>query len=413
MFVFCDKIIARNQFKPHKKLFSQYTFSCFENIETVPEQEWHEAIKEHNVFLSYAYLKVAHQQGNDNFRFRYVIVYNRKKPIGVVYFQINDFSASLFGELVEKQINELQSKRTSLFQKYIEHNGQETIMRLVTCGNNFISGEHGFFIDVNSKKTKFKLLEGVIDCVARAEKLRGKISAILVKDFYEEGFGDKNCWYCTKFSHFNVEPNMLIHLPHDVYTLSEYLDHFSKKYRHRAKHILKLSSGLTKKRLTANEVGLYNKRIHELYSQVFSRAKFKLVHLSEHYFLDVYKAFPNDFYIDAWFKDEELVSFASGFCLPNEVEAHYIGFDYELNKEFELYQTILYSYIEQAIAVRKTRINLGRTASEIKTTVGAKAHDLMCYIKPQNTVSKLIMKPFMQFLQPSEWVPRNPFKEEN
>ena len=89
MFVFCDKIIARNQFKPHKKLFSQYTFSCFENIEAVPENEWTEAIKQHNVFLSYSYLKVVHQQGNDNFRFRYVIVYNRKKPIGVVYFQIN------------------------------------------------------------------------------------------------------------------------------------------------------------------------------------------------------------------------------------------------------------------------------------------------------------------------------------
>ena len=61
---------------------------------------------------------------------------------------------------------------------------------------------------------------------------------------------------------------------------------------------------------------------------------------------------------------------------------------------------------------KKSKINLGRTASEIKTTVGAKAHELLCYIKPQNAVSKLILKPFMQFLQPTEWIPRNPFKEE-
>jgi hypothetical protein len=413
MFSLCDKIISKNQFKPHRKLFSNFTFSCFENFVNIPQQEWDEAIQDKNIFLSYDYLKVLHHEENENFRFRYVIVYNRQKPIGVVYFQINDFSASLFGELVEKQINELQSKRTSLFQRYIEHNGHETIMRLVTCGNNFVSGEHGFYLDVNSKKTTFKIVEGVIDCVARAEKLRGKISAILVKDFYEEGFGDKNCWYCTKFSHFNVEPNMIIHLPKEVYTLSEYLDHFSKKYRHRAKHILKLSSGLTRKRLSIKEIENYQSQIHALYSQVFEHAKFKLVHLSENYFLEVSKAFPETFYVDAWFKDHELVSFASGFCLPNEVEAHYIGFNYALNKEHELYQTILYSYIEQAIAVQKPRINLGRTASEIKTTVGAKAHDLMCYIKPQNTVSKLIMKPFMQFLQPSEWIPRNPFKEEN
>jgi hypothetical protein len=62
--------------------------------------------------------------------------------------------------------------------------------------------------------------------------------------------------------------------------------------------------------------------------------------------------------------------------------------------------------------MHKTKVNLGRTASEIKTTVGAKPHELLCYIKPQNTVSKLILKPFMQFLQPTEWIPRNPFKEE-
>ncbi|MGV2480430.1 UNVERIFIED_CONTAM: hypothetical protein IGO34_26905, partial [Salmonella enterica subsp. enterica serovar Weltevreden] len=98
---------------------------------------------------------------------------------------------------------------------------------------------HGFFLDVNSRKTKFKLLEGVIDAVAREEKLRGKISAILVKDFYEEGFGDKDCWYCTKFIHFNVEPNMIIDLPQGIGSLTDYIQAFSKKYRNRAKGILK------------------------------------------------------------------------------------------------------------------------------------------------------------------------------
>jgi hypothetical protein len=285
-------------------------------------------------------------------------------------------------------------------------------MRLVTCGNNFISGEHGFYLQVNSKKTTFKLVEGVIDSVSRAEKLRGKISAILVKDFYEEGFGDKDCWYCNKFSHFNVEPNMIINLPTGLTSVTDYLNHFSKKYRNRAKHILTASAGLTKKRLSTDEVSFYKEEMHALYTQVYNHAKFKLAHLSANYFVDVMNSVVDSFYVDAWFLENKMVSFACGFCLQNEVEAHYIGFDYNQNKEFELYQTILYSYIEQAILLNKTKINLGRTASEIKTTVGAKPHELLCYIKPQNTVSKLILKPFMQFLQPIEWVPRNPFKEQ-
>jgi len=412
MFALCDKILSKNILKPNRKLFSNYTFTCYDEIKNVPEIEWSKAMKNKNVFLSHSYLSVLHKEKSEYFRFRYVIIYNRKTPIGVVYFQINDFPASLFGELIKKQITELKSKKTSVFQRYINHNEDETIMRLVTCGNNFISGEHGFYIDVNSKKTVFKLVEGVIDCVSRAEKLRGKISAILVKDFYEEGFGDKDCWYCTRFKHFNVEPNMIIDLPNGILNLTDYINCFSKKYRNRAKGILKASASLTKKRLSNDEVSFYKDTMYALYTKVFNQAKFKLVHLSPNYFEDVIKANTNSFYVDAWFLEDKMVSFACGFCLENEVEAHYIGFDYAHNKEFELYQTILYSFIEQAIVMHKTKINLGRTASEIKTTVGAKPHELLCYIKPQNTVSKLILKPFMQFLQPTEWIPRNPFKEE-
>ena len=412
MFALCDKILGKNILKPNRGLFSNYTFTCFEEISLVPEAEWTRAIKKANVFLSYAYLSVLHKEKSEHFRFRYVIIYNRKDPIGVVYFQINDFPASLFGTLIEKQITELKSKRASVFQRYIDHNEDETVMRLVTCGNNFISGEHGFFIDVNSKKTTFRLVEGVIDCVARAEKLRGKISAILVKDFYAEGFGNKDCWYCNKFIHFNVEPNMIVDLPDGLSSLKDYVALFSKKYRNRAKHILAASAPLIKKRLSVDEVATYKMKMHDLYTQVFNQAKFKLAHLSPNYFLDAMTSSPLSFYVDAWFLDEEMVSFACGFCLEKEVEAHYIGIDYQHNKQYELYQTVLYSYIEQAILVNKKRLNLGRTASEIKTNVGAKPHELLCYIKPQNTVSKLIMKPFMQFLQPTEWIPRNPFKEE-
>lgn len=278
MFAICDKIIQKNKLKPHRKLFGNYTFSCFVDMDLIPKDDWDLAIKDHNTFLSFSYLSIIHQQRTENFRFRYVIVYNHQKPIGVVYFQINDFSASLFGELIAHQISELQSKRASVFRKYIQHSEDETIMRLVTCGNNFISGEHGFYLDINSRKIKFKLLEGVIDAVAREEKLRGKISAILVKDFYEEGFGDKDCWYCHKFIHFNVEPNMIIDLPEGISSLTDYINCFSKKYRNRAKGILKSSALLHKKRLTTEEIITYNDTLYDLYMHVFRQAKFKLAH---------------------------------------------------------------------------------------------------------------------------------------
>ena len=95
-----------------------------------------------------------------------------------------------------------------------------------------------------------------------------------------------------------------------------------------------------------------------------------------------------------------------------QVEAHYIGLNYDYNLDYCLYQNILYDLIKVAIEQKAEKLNLGRTASEIKTTVGALPQDLLCYIKPQNTVSKLIQKPLMALLEPSAYTPRNPFKEE-
>ena len=95
MFLFCDNRIKRDAFKTNKKLFGNFNTSCFDSITSIPANDWNEAVKNNNAFLTLSYLNILHKQESDSFRFRYVIVYNRKKPIGVVYFQINDFSASI------------------------------------------------------------------------------------------------------------------------------------------------------------------------------------------------------------------------------------------------------------------------------------------------------------------------------
>jgi hypothetical protein len=234
---------------------------------------------------------------------------------------------------------------------------------------------------------------------------------VLIKDFYQPLkpavlFEDKN------YSDFLVEPNLIVTLPEEVRSMQEYLDLFSKKYRNRARSVFKKLEGITVKELNAAEIHSHEKKIFSLYDSIFEKAKFKLIKLPPTYFSQVKKLFSERFTVKGWFRGEELIAFASSFLLEDgTVEAHYIGFDYDLNQEYDLYQNILYAMIEEGIKHRSAQINLGRTASEIKTTVGARPHDLICYIKPQNTISRIIQKPFINFLKPAKWIPRNPFKE--
>jgi hypothetical protein len=395
---------------------SDLNFIVFQKAGDVIADDWNAVLDDRNLFLDLKYLGILEQINKKNFQSRYVVIYDKQEPYAIAYFQVIDFVAGVFGDFLDSQVQDLKSKRTRLFERYIDNRKEEVIMRLLTCGNNLVSGEHAFLFKKDLKREEqFKVIEELIEKIGGKEKLRGKISAVLVKDFNTPlEKKQARCPFASeKFIEFNVEPNMVIDMPESVKSLNDYVGLFSKKYRNRAKSILKKREEFQIRDLTVDEVRKYNSEIYRLYENVYENAKFKLVKLPGNYFTECKENFPDKFYVSGYFRKDKLIAFSSGFDVEgNCLEAHYIGFDYELNKELELYQNILYHFVEIAISKNKRVVNLGRTAGEIKSTVGAKVQELTCYVKPQNTVSKVILKPFISFLQPGEWIPRNPFKEE-
>ncbi len=398
---------------PYREINEQFSFSLYENAASIPASDWDAITHGKTVFLERDYLKIIEHAEHTKLMCRYVLVYHKKKPCGIIYYQVVDFKASVFGELMDQQVESLKSHRMNLFERYVDKNKHEVLMRLFTCGNNLISGEYGFLFDPKIKKAEAgELLLKITDLVSREEKLRGTISAILIKDFYKP-LEPTKLLDSEKYVSCLVEPNLMVTLPKEVNSMNGYLDLFSKKYRNRAKAIFKNGEVLERKILSLQEVIEQEERMYALYDAIFEKAKFKLIKLPKNYFSEVKKLFKDDFTVNGFFLNGKLLAFGTSIVLDGKsLEAHYIGFDYELNKEFDLYQNLLYCAINEGIKHKCHTVNLGRTASEIKTTVGAKPEDLICYIKPQNTISKLILKPFISFLQPAEWIPRNPFKEE-
>jgi hypothetical protein len=398
--------------KPQRKLVGNYTFTFYESMVEVDKSVWDEVVLTTNFFLRADYLQVIENLHKPQIAHRYAIVFQNKLPVFICCFQVIDFTADVFGGFVESQITDLTSKRLKLFDKYIDKYKDHVIMRLVTCGNNFVSGEHCFTYSPKIKRQEaFFVLDKISNIVSKEEKLRGTISATLIKDFYTNQLPKEKILEENKFIEFTVEPNMIIEIPENIGGLDNYIALYSKKYRNRAKSIFKAGGQITKQDLSAQEIKTLEKEIYKLYENVFS--KFKLVKLAENYFYEMKKTFTDIFFVTGYFLENKLVAFDSGYFLPDDtLEAHYIGVNYDINKDHELYQNILYHFIELAIIRKKKHLNLGRTASEIKSTVGAKAHELVCYIKPQNRVSKVVLNPFISFLQPTEWIPRNPFKED-
>ncbi|MGE0566746.1 MAG: hypothetical protein AB7O73_02265 [Bacteroidia bacterium] len=410
---FCKPLRNKSRFQPHRRISDKLTFTEFEKAGFVHLNDWNEVVKHNNPFLELEYLKLIESCGYIAFKSRYVIVYEAGKPIGVLYFQVCKFDASVFGKLLEEELENIKSKKIKLFEKYVQSkDDDEVLFLLLTLGNNIVSGEHGFLFDSKvDENLKYKIICSLIQTMSSEEGMRGKIAAVLLKDFEHENKFFKS----IKGLHaeeFMVEPNMVLEVPNGVHSIQDYITLFSKKYRNRAKQILNKRSEFSIRELNYSEVLSIDEQLFSLYSQLFNKAKFKLLKLPVNYFSELKRILTNRSIVKIIECDNQIIGFLTAVVLPDKtLEAHYIGMDYELNPKHEIYQNILYAFIETAIENNCKKVNFGRTASEIKSTIGAVAEELLCYIKPQNAVSNLIVKPFINFLQPKPWIARNPFKE--
>lgn len=412
LMLFCKPIRNKSRYKPFRTIDETYSFTEYERASLVSKNDWYKVVSEDSIFFNLDYLKLVEHSTHAVLKCRYVIVYKNAEACGVIYFQLTEFKANVFGDLLGGEVDELRSKRLKLFEKYVESKDADDILfRLFTVGNNLVSGEYGFLRTEKVSKKEFSaILCTLIKTISSEESLRSHIAAVLVKDFESPL---KELEDTRKFESFNVEPNLVVDIPKGLNSLEDYLALFSKKYRNRARSILKNRSEFEIKDLELIDIEKNSELIYTLYHHIYAKAKFKLLLLPKDYFVETKKIFPDRFFMKGLYANGQLIAFSSWFVMPdNTIEAHYIGMDYELNMKLELYQNILYSFIEIAIATGKLKVNLGRTAAEIKTTVGARAHELICYLQPQNTVSKFIAKPFIEFLKPKDWIPRNPFKED-
>ncbi|MEO6038321.1 MAG: GNAT family N-acetyltransferase, partial [Saprospiraceae bacterium] len=78
------------------------------------------------------------------------------------------------------------------------------------------------------------------------------------------------------------------------------------------------------------------------------------------------------------------------------------------------YLNILYDIVRLGLETGCSTIVFARTALEIKSSIGATAHSLWCYVRHQNGLVNNFTATILDYLKPVEvWQPRHPFREEH
>lgn len=386
-------------------------YSFFRSVDAAG-RDWDAAAPAGDIFLQRKYLSVMEANPPLGMRFGYLVFYKSGDPVGVALCQIKYFKG-------DDNIADLEAPAkdpcffnglAKWFKRWVAGKAAADIL---ICGNMLLTGEHGYYFDYQKIKPleAVEILEKALDDVIEIMGREGvKMPVILVKDIGPENHEQGTELVKKGFTEFDIQPNMVLHLHFPDY--DGYLNAMSTKYRTRAKRAFKKLDGVEKRELSLIEIQRELPRIYALYKEVAKNAGFNMVDLNENYLLALKRDLPDHFRMFAYYEADKMLAFYTVIQNGDELEAHFLGYDKAHNHELQLYLNILYDIVRLGLECNCRDIVFARTALEIKSSVGAVAYDLWCYLRHQNSIANKFTGTILDYLKPvEEWQPRHPFKD--
>ncbi|WP_258932065.1 hypothetical protein [Flavobacterium oreochromis] len=112
-----------------------------------------------------------------------------------------------------------------------------------------------------------------------------------------------------------------------------------------------------------------------------------------------------------YFLNNRLVGFHTLLLNGELLETYFLGYDEQIQKDNMLYLNMLYNMTEFGIENKFKKIIFGRTALEIKSSIGAKPVVMSGFIYHRNKfINKYIHKIFTGLEPTVIWKERHPFK---
>ncbi len=382
--------------------------SVFNKISEIPSVVWDELNCSQNLYFSSNYLN-ALEKNNSHLSYFYLILKNKnEKAIAFANVQIIEFKL----DTLERDSSNLFKKITSIGRK-LSIFPKEKPLKIIICGNSFVSGEHGIFIKKGENKRLIlrKISKGILHYTEYSNQ-ENPVDIFMMKDFIVDSLSVTKELLSLGYYAFNIEPNMTLKISPKWQNFDNYLAALKTKFRVKAKKAIKLSNNLVTKDITVLNFEEHLLKMTELYKKVVTKAAFNLGEFKLQTYKSLKTKLGDSYILKSYWIEDKMVGFMSGMINKKNLDAHFVGLDYEFNKQYAIYQRMLYDYIKIAIDNKIELLNFGRTASEIKSSVGAIPQDLTVYIRHKKSIRNKILKLFLLKIQPTEFNQKFPFKIE-
>ena len=356
----------------------------FTTVDAIPKRYWDSVNCCTNIYYSPEFLR-AFELANTDIEFNYIFILKDNEAVAFANTQI----VTIGIKTITKNISMSNKIRRIVNNMFCNNH-----IKVLFCGNVFLSGEYGTFL--KDGEPKVETFNAIAEGVKRLSKNTKKLSAIFIKDFEYESLPITNQLESFDYTAMEVEPNMIISLKPEWLSFDDYKNALKSKYRVKANKADSKSKLLEAKCFDEKDIEIHKHQLQELYQNTISNADFNAQILNLDTYINLKKAFKDAFIVKGYFLENKLVGFLSAMKNDTHLDAHFIGIDYSKNKEFAIYPRILNDYVRLGIETKSNQINLGRTASEIKSTLGAEPKALTCYCKHKRYLPNQVLKPFIK-----------------
>ena len=372
---------------------------------------WDRLCADDQVFLKKAYLQQFEAHPPAHFGFAYVVFLRQGEAVGIAACQLVDFNLARNVQHLQRIDTELprwQQWGPQLRRWF----ARRANFRLLVCGAAQATGQHAYHFAgaLLSPKEQLSILQDGLEVLSRELHRQGwHPQAVLVKDFYEEGQAE--VMQTDGYHLFPFMPNLMLQLRPGWNTFEDYLDAMVSKYRVRARRAFKKAKTVTVRPMSLADMATAQERMHELYLGVACSADFSLLQLSPGYFTALKKQMGEDFTVLGYYKEGELIGFCSALRNGPELEAHFLGFDNTQNHKHQLYLNMLYDIVRLGIEqFQSETIVFSRTATEIKTSVGAEPVPMQAFMRYRcGLLNRLLPFVIRRFETEEVYKQRHPF----
>lgn len=383
-------------------------YSVHESMQSVREDIWRHWTSV-PFGLAYRQLRANEQILSSQVRFWVVIFWDDDIPVGIAQFQLFRLDARSFAGAAQQQgiFDRLEGKLKELLHRSV---GLSKIWVLL-CGDLYTTAPHAFwFLPEISMDRRWIYLMTAFRRVRQWVSDWVSPELMVIKDFSEGMLPSVDHLDDSGFHRISTDPNMVLDIAPHWRSLGDYMEALNSHYRRQAATVIATSSGVRCEFLSREAAIHHSARLDALHEQVYEKAVIRYSAVPTGYFKLMASQMTDLFGLRGYFYNGILVGFVSYFWDADSMQCQYLGMDYSVKNQVPLYQLMLYDVLDVAIQKGVKRIEYGRTASEIKASLGAHPVPTFAMVKHRNVIKDQLIDLFVALMHAVEFKERHVYK---